>query len=231
MWWRRIPSAARHGPEAGEGVLKGHNGIGVQGVVPRPVGDQLAAEPGGAGGDHVAVLPRRLRQPGVQLRIRLPGVEHIQSDNRRAAVLRLVKGFQHPGHYVPAPLIVGPNLLQGPLVDAHHHDVPVKGVGPLAEGVGGGPVCPVQHPQPRQQGQSSGDSQHGQKPPPADGFFLHVLPLSARLYSSGTAAPSKAGSPLTHTVPSAPKVRFPETPITLLACTFTGTLQMETSSA
>ena len=142
-----------------KGLVKALNGEGVHAVPPVPVLNQRAANLRGAGGHHISVLPSRLGQPAVGLLVCLAGKEHVHADHRRTAVLRLIQGLDGLGDYLPAPLLIGPDLLKGPLVNAYQDDVPVGGAPALIPQVGGRPVYPPQRAQARQQRQGSGGGQ------------------------------------------------------------------------
>ena len=139
--------------QGGVGRLEGGDGKAVPDEGAVRLLHEAVLEVGGAAGDHVPVCTCRLRQPLVRLWLGLVDVEHIQPDDRRAAVRGLAEGLQGHGGDVPAPLLIGPDLLQGPLVDAHQDDVPVRALPGLIPGVRGGQVRPVQDPQSRQEDQ------------------------------------------------------------------------------
>src|SRR5699024_4888900 len=83
--------------------LVGEDGVVLQVEVARILCYELSAEVGDGGNDDVAALPGGLCEPGVELRLRLAYVEHVDADGG-GAVLRVgVQGLDGHGDDIPAP--------------------------------------------------------------------------------------------------------------------------------
>ena len=121
--------------EGGVGLLQAQDGE------PFPAEEALAAllegvrNLGGAGRHHIVIAAGSLCQPLVRLRVRLTRIEDVHSDSRRAAVLRLIQDLNGHGDNVPAPLLIGADLIHGPLVDAHQDNILLRGAAALVPGV------------------------------------------------------------------------------------------------
>ena len=120
------------GRDRAQGIIRllvGEDGVVLEVEAARVLRDELRAEVRNGGNDHVAAGSGGFCEPFVELRLRLAYVEHVDA-NGSGPVLRVrVQRLDGHGHDVPAPGLIGADVVYGALVDAYDEDVPSSASG------------------------------------------------------------------------------------------------------